>query len=422
MKKETENEVKLVSMANTQFKFTLLGGPEKITSVLRHFCDLLDIEYGMQEEYEIKDTYYDDDKYYLKEHDLSIRLREIKGKGTFVTFKMEKYNFVETRAAIRDELEYEVNKGDFKDGIPINVITNIEKVFRKLKFENNGKTLKPVINVINKRVQFPIHTQMGKYVFCFDRFYYLKNKYFSEYYSEIEIEASETIKGQDKDLNRLGDALCNVLDYEPGSISKYKRGIEWLQNIRSDYKTVHTLMIDVVDYSERMTDIQKQIVQTMNHYAKEVLKKVKPYDYNKIVTIPTGDGLLFVFEDDPELLITLVFGLQEKVSKLYNATNITNRFEFRAGLHTGPVFKYTDINEDLNYAGSGINYAQRAMSFGGKWHILATEDAQHNIIQKNSQLATIFKKLPKKYKAKHGKFLTLYNVFDGLGHGNPETP
>jgi class 3 adenylate cyclase len=110
------------------------------------------------------------------------------------------------------------------------------------------------------------------------------------------------------------------------------------------------------------------------------------------------------------------------VQKEHNQIAVASRFEFRAGLHTGPVFKYSDINERLNYAGSGINLAQRAMAPGNAWHLLATQDARENVIQGNGRLARVFHKLQRTIMTKHGEELVVYNVYDREGHGNPEEP
>jgi class 3 adenylate cyclase len=42
----------------------------------------------------------------------------------------------------------------------------------------------------------------------------------------------------------------------------------------------------------------------------------------------------------------------------------------RTGIHSGPVNEITDLNEQANIAGDGINIAQRVMDCGNAGHIL----------------------------------------------------
>ena len=44
--------------------------------------------------------------------------------------------------------------------------------------------------------------------------------------------------------------------------------------------------------------------------------------------------------------------------------------QVRMGIHSGPVNEITDLNEQANIAGAGINIAQRVMDCGDAGHIL----------------------------------------------------
>ena len=43
------------------------------------------------------------------------------------------------------------------------------------------------------------------------------------------------------------------------------------------------------------------------------------------------------------------------------------------GVHSGPVNEITDLNEQANIAGAGINIAQRVMDCGDAGHILLSK-------------------------------------------------
>jgi class 3 adenylate cyclase len=53
----------------------------------------------------------------------------------------------------------------------------------------------------------------------------------------------------------------------------------------------------------------------------------------------------------------------------------------RMGIHSGPLNAVTDLNEQSNIAGAGINIAQRVMDCGDAGHILLSkhvaEDLEH---------------------------------------------
>ena len=53
----------------------------------------------------------------------------------------------------------------------------------------------------------------------------------------------------------------------------------------------------------------------------------------------------------------------------------------RMGIHSGPVNEVTDLNEQANIAGAGINIAQRVMDCGDAGHILVSKHAAEDLEQ-----------------------------------------
>ena len=49
------------------------------------------------------------------------------------------------------------------------------------------------------------------------------------------------------------------------------------------------------------------------------------------------------------------------------------------GIHSGPVNEVTDLNEQANIAGAGINIAQRVMDCGDAGHILVSQRAAEDL-------------------------------------------
>ena len=51
------------------------------------------------------------------------------------------------------------------------------------------------------------------------------------------------------------------------------------------------------------------------------------------------------------------------------------------GIHSGPVNEITDLNEQANIAGAGINMAQRVMDCGDTGHILLSKRVADDLAQ-----------------------------------------
>src|SRR5437016_7566698 len=95
------------------------------------------------------------------------------------------------------------------------------------------------------------------------------------------------------------------------------------------------------------------------------------------------------------------------------------RIKVRMGIHSGPVNRTTDVNDQSNVAGSGINVAQRVMDCGDAGHILVSKRLAEDLAQyRNWQ--PYLQDLGE-CEVKHGLRLHIVNLCkDGLG--NPALP
>jgi hypothetical protein len=93
--------------------------------------------------------------------------------------------------------------------------------------------------------------------------------------------------------------------------------------------------------------------------------------------------------------------------------------KLRTGLHSGPVYRVSDINDSRNVAGGGINMAQRVMDCGDAGHILLSKAVADNL----QQLGGWEGKLQDlgEVEVKHGVKVHVYNFVDGE-LGNPAIP
>ena len=86
----------------------------------------------------------------------------------------------------------------------------------------------------------------------------------------------------------------------------------------------------------------------------------------KLLRLPTGDGGALVFRTSPEAPVLCAL----EISK---ALKSHPELRVRMGIHSGPVNEISDLNEQANIAGAGINIAQRVMDCGDAGHILLSQ-------------------------------------------------
>jgi len=136
----------------------------------------------------------------------------------------------------------------------------------------------------------------------------------------------------------------------------------------------HVLFIDIVGYSKLLINEQSEQIQTL----KEIVRATEQFRLaeaeGKLLRLPTGDGGALVFRNSPEAPVLCAL----EISK---ALKSHPELHVRMGIHSGPVNEITDLNEQANIAGAGINIAQRVMDCGDAGHILVSkhvaEDLEH---------------------------------------------
>src|ERR1700676_4559258 len=116
----------------------------------------------------------------------------------------------------------------------------------------------------------------------------------------------------------------------------------------------HVLFIDIVGYSKLLINEQSEQIQKLKEIVRGTEQVRLAEAEGKLLRLPTGDGGALVFRDNPEspVLCALEIG-----KALKNHPEI----RVRMGIHSGPVSEVSDINEQANIAGAGINIAQRVM-------------------------------------------------------------
>jgi len=193
--------------------------------------------------------------------------------------------------------------------------------------------------------------------------------------------------------------------------------------VPSDLIHAAFFFVDIVGLSDpsMSTSTQTAKIKMLNKFIKEsiTLKNSLP---QKLIIMPTGDGMFIGFIDGLEQPLKLAIEVQEKIAE-YNKDKSTKSFELlnvRIGCHIGNVFLVEDISGTQNVWGPGIIMARRVMDLGDAGHILMTSEMAEDVIEINEEYEKIVFPLHD-YEIKHGQTILLYSMISEK-IGNPKRP
>ena len=136
----------------------------------------------------------------------------------------------------------------------------------------------------------------------------------------------------------------------------------------------HVLFIDIVGYSQLLINQQSEQLDILRKIVRGTEQFRAAQAEGKLLRLPTGDGAALVFQTTPEAPALCALEITKELKK-------HPELRVRMGIHSGPVNAVTDLNEQSNIAGAGINIAQRIMDCGDAGHILLSkhvaEDLEH---------------------------------------------
>src|SRR5438132_11324922 len=136
----------------------------------------------------------------------------------------------------------------------------------------------------------------------------------------------------------------------------------------------HVLFIDIVGYSKLLINQQSEQIQTL----KQIVRRTEQFRLaeaeGKLLRLPTGDGGALVFRTNPESPVLCALEISKELKN-------HPELRVRMGIHSGPVNEVTDLNEQANIAGAGINIAQRVMDCGDAGHILLSKHVADDLEQ-----------------------------------------
>ena len=174
----------------------------------------------------------------------------------------------------------------------------------------------------------------------------------------------------------------------------------------------HLLLIDVVGYSKRLVNEQIEMLQELNQIVRGTESFRAAEASGKLNRVPTGDGMALLFFRSPEEPVRCALQISRTLQD-------HPRIQLRMGIHSGPVNRVTDVDDKANFAGSGINVAQRVLECGDAGHILLSAHVAEDLSQYRHWQPYLHDLGERELK--HGLRLHLFNVYkENLG--NPQVP
>jgi TolB-like protein/Tfp pilus assembly protein PilF len=179
-----------------------------------------------------------------------------------------------------------------------------------------------------------------------------------------------------------------------------------------ELEIAHVLFLDIVGYSKLSINEQHTRVGELNEIVRGSDQFRKAEASNRILKIPTGDGMALMFYKSPEEPAQCAF-------EISGALKDNPRLQVRMGIHSGPVSGVVDMNERTNVAGAGINLAQRVMDCGDAGHILLSKHVAEDL--ENYDRWRPFLHDIGTFEVKHDARVSVTNLYSDEV-GNPKLP
>src|SRR5205807_9986400 len=173
-------------------------------------------------------------------------------------------------------------------------------------------------------------------------------------------------------------------------------------NKEIELEIAHVLFIDIVGYSKLSINDQHAAVEELNRIVRASEQFQRAEGANRLIRIPTGDGMVLVFYTSPE-------APAQCAVEISRALKEHPRLQLRMGIHSGPVSGVVDVNERANLAGAGINLAQRVMDCGDAGHILLSKHVAEDL-EEYERWRTLLHDLGS-CEVKHGVRVTIVSLY-----------
>src|SRR2546430_6899609 len=174
----------------------------------------------------------------------------------------------------------------------------------------------------------------------------------------------------------------------------------------------HVLFIDIVGYSKLLINEQSEQIQKLKQIVRGTEQFRLAQAEGKLLRLPTGDGGALVFRTSLEAPVLCSMEIARALKEY-------PKLLVRMGIHSGPVNEITDLNEQANIAGAGINIAERVMACGDAGHILVSKHVAEDL-EEYEHWRPLLHDLGT-CEVKHGMRVAIANLYSDEV-GNPQLP
>src|SRR5947207_3035035 len=179
-----------------------------------------------------------------------------------------------------------------------------------------------------------------------------------------------------------------------------------------ELEIAHVLFIDTVGYSKLRIHEQRELFDELNRVVRDTAQFRAAEASRKLTRLPTGDGMALVFTTSLETPVECAVAIARALKQ-------HPRLAVRMGIHSGPVSRVVDVNDQVNVTGAGINVAQRVMDCGEARHILLSQRAADDLSEFGTWQSYLHHIGP--CQVKHGARIELVNLYNDEV-GNPQLP
>src|SRR5438094_4502919 len=174
----------------------------------------------------------------------------------------------------------------------------------------------------------------------------------------------------------------------------------------------HVLFLDIVGYSKLLSDKQRKVFQLLKEIVRDTSQFRSAEAANKLVRIPTGDGMVLAFFTSVDAPVRCALEISRKLRE-------HPELKLRMGINSGPVDQVSDVNDQRNITGVGINMAQRVMDCADAGHILLSRRVADDLAQYHEWKPYLHDL--GRVEVKHGLELEVVNFYNQEA-GNSQLP
>ena len=187
-----------------------------------------------------------------------------------------------------------------------------------------------------------------------------------------------------------------------------------MTEVKQDHalQIAHILFTDIVGYSKLLSDEQRKLFGLLNEIVRNTSQFRAAEAAGKLVRLSAGDGIVLAFFTTVDVPVRCALEISRKLRE-------HPELKLRMGINSGPVDQVSDVNDQRNITGVGINMAQRVMDCGDAGHILLSRRVADDLAQYHEWKPYLHEL--GRVEVKHGLKLEVVNFYNQES-GNSQLP